>query len=64
MNTKYTLIAGVKEFELKENQSPNGLRHNDIRPTELKIEVNESFDRIGLLHHINYLISLSKAMAL
>lgn len=62
MESKYTLTAGTKDYVLKENQSPKGLRHNDIRPTTLKIEVNASFNRISLLHHINYLISLSKAM--
>lgn len=62
MSSKYTLIAGNKQFELSEHQSPRGLRNGTKRPSIVKIDVKEEFDYIGLKKHIDYLTTVLCAM--
>lgn len=62
MASKFILIAGSKEFELIDKQSPRGLRNKDKRPTVIELDVKERLDLAGLKKHIDYLITLSMAM--
>lgn len=60
--SKFTLIAGDKEFELRLGQSPRGLRNKDKRPSEVIIESKERFNALGLARYIEYLQELSNAL--
>lgn len=62
MASKFTLIAGDKQFELKTGQSPRGLRNKEKRPDKVIIESKETFNLVQLKKYIDYLITITDVM--
>lgn len=62
MASKFTLVAGDRQFELSAYQSPRGLRNKDKRPDKVVIESQEVLDLVQLRKHIKYLNDIANAM--
>ena len=62
MASKFTLIAGGKQFEIKLGQSPRGLRNKEKRPDKVIIESNERFNLVQLKKYIDHLITITDVM--
>ena len=58
----FTLICPNKSFQLKNYESPRGLRCNSQRPATIKIEMKRTYSFQELCKHIDYLMDLSCTM--
>lgn len=58
----YTFKLGSQKIELKEGQSPRGVRFEDKRPDTLVIDCNNSFNRHELDKYIGWLYDLKCAL--
>ena len=58
----FELRTDGKKWNLKENQSPRGLRHEDKRPDVIVIDCYKVAAREQLHKHIENLVTLRNAM--
>ncbi|UTF97544.1 hypothetical protein [Elizabethkingia anophelis] len=60
----YTLSSGSQKIELKEGQSPRGLRIDDKRPDLILIDCHNAFNSHSLGKYIGWLDEVNRAMKL
>jgi hypothetical protein len=60
----YTLSSGSQKIELKEGQSPRGLRIDDKRPDLILIDCHNAFNSHSLDKYIGWLDEVKRAMKL